>query len=118
MSQIIVQNAEVLQVHIKEVKAKGDKPAKTYFSAYVFQGGDRPGFYQVNIRDDGDRRETDRQLRCLDQMTRKEPVCLILDEFIWDNKKSYSYIGTLEEMATGKKMLSEPVQAVSKVANV
>lgn len=106
MSQIIVQNAEVLQVHIKEVKAKADKPARTYFSAYVFQGGDRPGFFQVNIKDgDGvDRREVDRQLRCLDAMTRKGPVTLILDEFAWDGRKSYSYIGTLEEMASGKKM--------------
>lgn len=104
MSQIIVQGAEILQVHTKDVKAKGDKPAKTYFTAFIFQGGDRPNFYQVNIKDNGDLRETDRQLRCLDSMTRKGAFTLILDEFVWDGRKSYTYLGTADEILSGKKM--------------
>lgn len=103
MSQIIVSGAEVLQVHLREVKNKETKKVdKIYHSAFIFQGGDRPKFYQVNIPDD-DVRELDRMIRCLDAMTRKDPVALVLDEFTWDKVTRYTYVGTLDEIHSGKK---------------
>lgn len=95
MAQIIVQNAEILQVHVKESTNKETKVTKIYHSAFIFQGGDRPQFFQVNIKHDDPKRQA-AMITELDGMTRKGPVTLVLEEFRWDGRSNYNYVGTLE----------------------